>query len=74
MASYNRKAGPVTRPYPHDLAGQRIPPRGDSRRVIDLTAERRRRLARDLGLEPTVPAPCSGECRCYGAALGGQPA
>jgi uncharacterized metal-binding protein YceD (DUF177 family) len=42
--------------------------------VVDLTAERRRLLVRALGLEPTVPVPCQGICRCYGAVLGGWPA
>jgi len=39
--------------------------------VVDLAAERRRRLVRDLRLGPTVPEPCSGECTCWGAAFGG---
>jgi hypothetical protein len=33
------------------------------RRVVDLAAERRRRLLRDLGLEP-APV-CSGCCTCW---------
>ncbi len=42
--------------------------------VVDLATERRRRLARDLRLGPTVPVPCSGKCTRWGAPLGGWPA
>ncbi len=39
--------------------------------VVDLAAERRRRLLRDLRLGPTVVVPCGpGPCRCYGSQLG----
>jgi hypothetical protein len=74
MASYtNRKAGLHTRPHPQSLAGQRIPRLRDGV-IVDLALQRRRRLARDLGLTPTAAAPCTGVCRCYGVPLGGRPA
>jgi hypothetical protein len=45
---------------------------GGNGRVVDLDLERRRRLLRALRLDPTVPVPCSGVCRCWaGVPLGG---
>jgi hypothetical protein len=40
--------------------------------IPNLDDGRRRRLLRDLDLEPAPP--CTGVCRCYGAPLGGWPA
>jgi hypothetical protein len=45
-----------------------ILPRG----VVSLGGYRDRRLLRDLRLVPTVPVPCAGVCRCWGAPLGGS--
>jgi len=43
--------------------------------VVDLDERRRWRLARDLGLEPTIQAPCEGVCTCWGGVpLGGRSA
>ncbi|HEY8112484.1 MAG TPA: hypothetical protein VII16_06405 [Actinomycetes bacterium] len=42
-----------------------------TRRIAGVSLdERRRRLLRDLDLTPTVPTPCTGCCRCYGAPMG----
>jgi hypothetical protein len=38
--------------------------------LVDLDDHRMRRLLADLDLAPTVPVPCSGCCRCYGAPVG----
>jgi len=37
-------------------------PGRQSESVVDLARERRRRLACDLDLDPTVPVPCEGTC------------
>src|SRR5919201_793880 len=55
-----RTVTPTGRSVPHRPGG-----------VVSLAAERRRRLARDLGIGPTAPVPCGpGPCTCYGAELG----
>lgn len=38
--------------------------------VVELIEHRARRLLAGLDLAPTVPVPCSGCCRCYGAPVG----
>jgi hypothetical protein len=40
--------------------------------VVELAERRARRLLADLGLAPTVPIPCSGCCRCFGAPVGSE--
>jgi hypothetical protein len=68
-----RTHGAQSRPHRPDDDRSRISPSHDRVNVVDLVAERRRRLARDLGLAPTVPVPCGpGPCRCYGGVLGGS--
>jgi hypothetical protein len=70
MSSDKQRARPVAGSGPEMVTptSRSVPHRGGS--VVDLAAERRRRLLRDLHLGPTVPAPCSGKCRCYHAPLG----
>ena len=38
--------------------------------VVDLDDHRARRLLADLDLLPTVQAPCTGCCTCFGTPLG----
>lgn len=74
MARRNAGGGPLAREAASTASNAIIPDdiasvaRGAG--VVDLQVERRRRLLRDLGLEP-VPV-CSGVCRCWGGVpLGG---
>lgn len=52
-----------------DIPADSLSLQGRRGSVVDLDLERRRRLLRDLGLEP-VPV-CEGVCTCWGRALGG---
>ena len=40
--------------------------------VVELAERRAWRLLADLDLDPTVPVPCSGCCRCYGTPIGAE--
>jgi hypothetical protein len=63
-------ASPPPGPQMVTPTGRSVPHRGDGV-VVELTAERRRRLLRDLDLGPTVPVSCGpGPCWCCGASLG----
>jgi hypothetical protein len=58
-----RPKSPATKPYDTLIVAG-----GD---VADLQVERARRLARGLGIGPTVATPCTDTCWCFGAPLGG---
>lgn len=66
------RPGPQTITNASSPADTSIVPRDSG--LVDLEAERGRRLLVDLGLEPTVPVPCGPEpCGCYGLLPRRQP-